>query len=721
MKRHFNLTLLLIAALIIALMVIAFWNYTQDDVFITYVFSRNIARGEGFVFNPGERVQGSTTPLWALLMAGVHLFVAPENILHAGNVIGGVFLWLACAFALLWTQPFLSRGGRAALILLIASSPLVYVSLGMETLLYCALLFAGYWLWSRDRRIAALLVAAALTWTRADGIVLGGTFGLLAIYDTLRKHQSFSTLVRQGTAYAAGIAPWFLFAWVYFGTPLPQTFSAKQATFQGLLWWIDGLGRWQSFYGAFNPLALIGVLLLPVGAWAMWRDARLRPAVLWAACYFIGYTILNVTNFWYYTPLVVTLIAIAVFGGETVTKWIINASTRRGVLRHTPTVALIIAVMIAGFGIVRSLDFAAPPPRMNTYRLVGEWINANTPPDAAILVGDLGVVGYWAQRYTLDSPGLIVPSMLIRTPTYAVSKFKPDYVIATQAGWWREVTDSAWFRMYYMPLAQISTTGDHEFSPMGIYRRRYPLDTPSVVIEGQPIALNCRVTLPAGSALPDSITATIDGSATFNASQPFLWNTYPEPVTVGEETLPEQIMLAAQFPSGMYEWSSTCGDQSSSGTLEVLPFISSTDVVTTNAEWGNSVALRGIRLPDGTETWSGGTLIVALRFAALETPPADYTLTLQLLNAEGVLIAQNDAPPRAPLGDARPTTTWQNGETIIDVREIALPPDLPAGEYRLIVGWYDATGARWLLNNGDDHYVLPVTITNRFSGGSGIP
>src|SRR5688572_11448166 len=42
---------------------------TVDDAYITFRYARNIATGVGFVYNAGERVLGTTTPAYALLLA----------------------------------------------------------------------------------------------------------------------------------------------------------------------------------------------------------------------------------------------------------------------------------------------------------------------------------------------------------------------------------------------------------------------------------------------------------------------------------------------------------------------------------------------------------------------------------------------------------------------------------------------------------------------------
>ncbi len=44
-------------------------RFTGDDAYISYRYARNIARGEGPVFNTGERVEGYTNHLWVLVLS----------------------------------------------------------------------------------------------------------------------------------------------------------------------------------------------------------------------------------------------------------------------------------------------------------------------------------------------------------------------------------------------------------------------------------------------------------------------------------------------------------------------------------------------------------------------------------------------------------------------------------------------------------------------------
>lgn len=68
----------------------------------------------------------------------------------------------------------------------------------------------------------------------------------------------------------------------------------------------------------------------------------------------------------------------------------------------------------------------------------------------------------------------------------------------------------------------------------------------------------------------------------------------------------------------------------------------------------------------------------------------DWTLTMQLFDAEGNFVAQSDG-----VLWWYPTGVWLGRNTFEDVRAFALPADLPAGEYEMRVGWYreDENGA----------------------------
>jgi hypothetical protein len=65
-----------------------------DDAMVSMQYARNLAEGNGLVWNAGgERVEGFTNFLWVLAMAGVHLLpVAPAKMSLFVQLMGAAFL-----------------------------------------------------------------------------------------------------------------------------------------------------------------------------------------------------------------------------------------------------------------------------------------------------------------------------------------------------------------------------------------------------------------------------------------------------------------------------------------------------------------------------------------------------------------------------------------------------------------------------------------------------
>jgi hypothetical protein len=120
---------------------------------------------------------------------------------------------------------------------------------------------------------------------------------------------------------------------------------------------------------------------------------------------------------------------------------------------------------------------------------------------------------------------------------------------------------------------------------------------------------------------------------------------------------------------------------------------------TLNTAWQEGLLLVGHdALP--SELRAGEEMVLRLVWSATQPLPADYTMFVHLLDAEGNIVAQSD---RAPEGGFYPTSHWDAGELAPDSYRLRLPDVLPQGPLRLVVGIYDsATGQRYLLENGED-------------------
>jgi hypothetical protein len=86
----------------------------------------------------------------------------------------------------------------------------------------------------------------------------------------------------------------------------------------------------------------------------------------------------------------------------------------------------------------------------------------------------------------------------------------------------------------------------------------------------------------------------------------------------------------------------------------------------------------------------------------LDTP---FVVFVQALDQANHLVGQRDAEP------AISSTQWTPGQTVLDRHGVLIEPGTPPGEYRIIVGLYDAvTGQRLPARGGDFVEIERITV-----------
>jgi len=121
--------------------------------------------------------------------------------------------------------------------------------------------------------------------------------------------------------------------------------------------------------------------------------------------------------------------------------------------------------------------------------------------------------------------------------------------------------------------------------------------------------------------------------------------------------------------------------------------------------FGESIGLLGARVETDDQS---AQVPVILWWEARDELDRDLTVFVHVVDAAGQIVANGDGPP---LQGGFPTSLWQAGDGVVDEHVVALPKDLPAGEYTIQVGWYDpASGAR-LSTGAADSLILPKKIS----------
>ena len=204
-----------------------------DDAYITFRVVWNLLHGYGPVFNPGERVQAYTHPLWMLLMS-VASGITREFFFTALAV--SYALVLATVIRVARSVQFAAGAIAATLVLLSSKAFVDYTSSGLEYPLSYLLLAVFYIAFLQLERgdpeqPAALrrlgLLAGLAFVNRIDSVLLyAGPMLWLAFRVRANRERLLSLVV----GFAAPVLVWLLFATWYYGFPLPNTYYAKVAT-----------------------------------------------------------------------------------------------------------------------------------------------------------------------------------------------------------------------------------------------------------------------------------------------------------------------------------------------------------------------------------------------------------------------------------------------------------------------------------------------------------
>jgi len=119
-----------------------------------------------------------------------------------------------------------------------------------------------------------------------------------------------------------------------------------------------------------------------------------------------------------------------------------------------------------------------------------------------------------------------------------------------------------------------------------------------------------------------------------------------------------------------------------------------------NIAFGDAITLT--EADSHTDTFQAGDVVqIRLVWETSEQLDVRYKVFVQLLNGSGALVAQRDSEPVGGLGL---TVNWEDNTPIVDLHALALPSDLPSGDYTIIIGLYDINNPSMRLPVGDSDF-----------------
>jgi len=205
--------------------------WVAEDAYITFRMVENLYAGFGLVFNPSERIEAATHPLWMMLLILIKGIGLP---LHSGSILLGLGFSLTGLYLLARGRLNHGQIPWAALGLATISGFRDFATAGMEFSLVFLLLVL-FWQGLADdswlaRPARTGLYLALLYLTRPELALLSIYYGGWFAIDHLRRFTAWGRLVRTGLLFALPYTIPFiyhLFRWLYYDDLFPNTYYAK--------------------------------------------------------------------------------------------------------------------------------------------------------------------------------------------------------------------------------------------------------------------------------------------------------------------------------------------------------------------------------------------------------------------------------------------------------------------------------------------------------------
>jgi len=248
-------------------------GFPLDDAWIFWVFAKNLATGQGFLFNPDQSVLGTTSILWVFVLAGSYLLT--HNVVFISKLWGVIF-FLSAIFLTYRICLFYTRKKIVAFLGVLTfslSPPLIFGAVsGMEislaTLLLCLTLFFHLREMGRGKKVFLAPIFGALCFTARPELIPIYPALLLHDYVNRRKggtqrsdRSTRSTIFRRGLVFVIFLSPTLVFTRLITGSFLPNTFAAKTLD-SGLIWAITNGSLAELFISVtLNPFVWSGTML----------------------------------------------------------------------------------------------------------------------------------------------------------------------------------------------------------------------------------------------------------------------------------------------------------------------------------------------------------------------------------------------------------------------------------------------------------------------------
>jgi len=430
---------MLVAVAVLIVSIAITLDFVKDDAYITFRYAHNLVTGNGFVFNVGEHVEGTTSFLWTLVMAPFEAMRL--DLFQVTEVLGSV-LCAATLFAMasIFVHTYGVRRDMAhswpALWLATSSTAALWATSGMEGPLGMLLPVLALWMTfvalereSKRLALGAGVVMALGCLTRPEIHLIGLIVGVYLIGRAIKAKRLDRLTVYWFVGLLGVTAPVHLFRYLYFGGLLPNTYYVK--TSKSALVVIAGLAKLHDMF-RFNGLGAL-VLLAPL-AFVDKRRLALKTLMALSVVGFMAFIVKVGADEmrWHrlYLPALPLLVVLGMMGLRNLAVAV--GDSMRGRPKVAPAAIALSSVLVLvamganlGFSYTSSDGFNGWGELSGTYHPdMGKFLTRHERPGALVAFQDMGSTPYHAPDISfLDFFGLVDRTVARARHAYGLHPF----------------------------------------------------------------------------------------------------------------------------------------------------------------------------------------------------------------------------------------------------------------------------------------------------------
>ncbi len=414
-----------------------------DDAYITMRVARNLALGNGAVFNLGQKVFSITNLLWMLLNA----------LIRTTGLDSVAIIWLLCVLSEIILAIAIVKLGKSLLgsewtgclaSVFLFTNPVFLISSfgGMEIALSLASIALTFTLVAERKPTLALFAASIALWIRFDNILLLGIVFLVLAFQkgiNLRFKHLLPAILFVGLYIA--------FTWAYYGLPVPVSVLRKVQFPENTGWFygvvnviltfglaigghFSAAGIGKPLFFIIPPLFITGLIL------AIFRKkTKMLPIAIYTVPYILAFT-LSGKNYaklfpWYFVPHLIVCCLLAAYSVGYFVRKVSNEKLKQ--IFTIAVISIIWTAVMLPFDLADAREYRdeISAIRERIYASATVWLEKNIQGKLKIAGGEIGAIGFFAKNETevVDMVGLTRPLKDKRLPVQLVNEKNVESII----------------------------------------------------------------------------------------------------------------------------------------------------------------------------------------------------------------------------------------------------------------------------------------------------